>query len=972
MGRPVRPFLLALALGLPAAGCLVPDEASDGPAARQGQPTPDAAPGDAAPTADGGPAVDAAVDTDAEVIDAAPTDAALDPDATADAAPPDAGPPVDAGPPPVERPVACGDPTTLNVGAAGAAVTVGAAGGALVDTTLNVPPGALAADTTLTIACDPAPIVDLDRVVAAGPVTRVTAPAPLPLAASARLTLVLDAAGLPEGLRPDHLRLFWKPDRYPGVAEPPLVNPVIDLRAGTVTFETPGLGDFQLGYPPDAGQPIERRLTWRAITGVSMGAGAAMYLGTRYAEHFDYIAPLGGPTDWPYLMRYIRERLLGGFCTAASPEGVGAWCGLPPPTEPYEHDSTYLDWFFADNGGRFDREEYVQIFQDLAYAYGNPFLYNDQSPYRPPGMPRDELLRPKPERCAAECRGDDCPAPATFTIATGFYDDEYNPDGTLPVIAYCDGEDGEPLGVFDDAVRHRDPVEVLMAVDVNGNGRRDAHEPVLRNPFEPFADVGCDGVPSSLEPGYDPITAPDPAGDDYDWYRNPRGTEGNWLFDGPDRCGAGTTEPYEDVGLDGVPDTPQLADGGYDFGEGNGRFDANPNYARFIERSGGLIFAELPAADRARLRVWADGGIRDIFNFATATNHLMGRLQGAGQNVRIYDRFPTILPTDDEVFVPELATPDPFGALGQSVFVRYGDPEADALAIDMGDGAHVGTVPQAINRFITMFDWVHNRWPEGDRAPVPPPFEREDTVVFFHSERLGKTYRYGLSLPPGYGRAENAEVRYPVVLLLHGYGQGPEDLPVAGTLLAGFMASGNWQKSILVYPEGFCGDSDAYQCNDGVDNDGDGLVDAGNDRLRRRACEDDGDCNGDYTCRDNHMGLGRFCCPPDWTHCGPPEQEVCGNRQSGRSESGEAVTLCSDGVDNDLDGRTDLDDQGCMGRPEQDTEADCKQGSFYTTHVAGRDGEAGGPDFEGALLDLLEHLDANYRTRRPETITVRR
>ena len=60
-----------------------------------------------------------------------------------------------------------------------------------------------------------------------------------------------------------------------------------------------------------------------------------------------------------------------------------------------------------------------------------------------------------------------------------------------------------------------------------------------------------------------------------------------------------------------------------------------------------------------------------------------------------------------------------------------------------------------------------------------------------------------------------------------------------------------------------------------------------------------------------------------------------------------------------------------MGLADRDSEADCKKGSFYTRHVAARDGSPGGPDFEGALLDMLEHIDANYRTRPAEVVRVR-
>ena len=142
-------------------------------------------------------------------------------------------------------------------------------------------------------------------------------------------------------------------------------------------------------------------------------------------------------------------------------------------------------------------------------------------------------------------------------------------------------------------------------------------------------------------------------------------------------------------------------------------------------------------------------------------------------------------------------------------------------------------------------------------------------------------------------------------------------------------------------------------------------VDSVNDEGLRQPCTDSNECAGVYACREG------TCCPPWLTDCAPVDT-TCGLNHEARSEDGVPVTLCADGVDNDRDGLTDLLDEGCLGDPTQDTEADCKKGGFYTTHVAKKDGSPGGPDFEGALLDMLEHLDANYRTKAPETVTVKR
>ena len=65
-------------------------------------------------------------------------------------------------------------------------------------------------------------------------------------------------------------------------------------------------------------------------------------------------------------------------------------------------------------------------------------------------------------------------------------------------------------------------------------------------------------------------------------------------------------------------------------------------------------------------------------------------------------------------------------------------------------------------------------------------------------------------LPPGYFAPENADKRYPVVYLLHGYGQNPEDLLGLGFIVWNLMrantvpAHRRLQKMIFVFPDGRC------------------------------------------------------------------------------------------------------------------------------------------------------------------------
>ncbi|MFN7951250.1 MAG: neutral/alkaline non-lysosomal ceramidase N-terminal domain-containing protein [bacterium] len=61
--------------------------------------------------------------------------------------------------------------------------------------------------------------------------------------------------------------------------------------------------------------------------------------------------------------------------------------------------------------------------------------------------------------------------------------------------------------------------------DANGNGTWDFAD------GEPFDDFGRDGIPSPAEPGYDPVTNPDPNHDDFDPVSNASGGEGNGRFE---------------------------------------------------------------------------------------------------------------------------------------------------------------------------------------------------------------------------------------------------------------------------------------------------------------------------------------------------------------------------------------------------------------------------------------------------------
>jgi hypothetical protein len=765
---------------------------------------------------------------------------------------------------------------------------------------ISVPPNSVDEEVSLFLQCVDTNLVQADEAydpLSVGLLFEI----PVELSRYARVTIPFNASQLPTNSNPGAIALYFDP------TGPILPHSAIgidlqeNLGRGYVTFSTRHSGTYQVVLPENAGEVYERNWQYRAITGVSMGCSGAMMVGLRNPDVFDIIGALGGPTDWTYMMHYIREGALGGVGPAPDFLDLGPM----EPTEEMEHGQSFDDFWYPTgegSGGTFDRSSYLEIFQDLALAFGNITNYSTDSPYLPPGVPAEELLLDPDERCPG-ANGE------TLTIQTGFYDDEYNPDGLFPVIMFCDGTptndttlpferycdlngDGQPdqanRGYYSDGESQNTPVEIAWAVDLNGNGQRDRGEPVIRNSYEPFEDTGGDALWSPDEPGYDPQSNRDPNGDDYDYYLNPGGSEENWLWD--------ENEPFEDVGLDGVPDTVQINEGGFDYGEGNEQFDYNPHLEQLLtERDPHHLVGHIDENTWDSLSIYMDAGIRDLFNFSVSTNQFAGALQHAGQSVRIYNGFFSLANLDPE-FDSYLFADIDYNELGDHVYLRYGDQDASEEEICLGDGKHVGTVSQIANRLLTLLGYITTRFPEGDMSILEPPYPTPSGNYRFYSEALGAYEQYSIILPPGYewsacsdgedndedgltdgddpdcefgtdndegpglgpslcndgidndgdGLVDASEDldcltdddssewpmdhpmrsgRFPVVYLLHGYGQTPDELRATVVPFAGFMAGGIWQKVIIVYPDGYCGENVVTQCNDGMDNDEDLLID---------------------------------------------------------------------------------------------------------------------------------------------------
>lgn len=711
----------------------------------------------------------------------------------------------------------------------GAAVQVES--GTLAGAALSVPEGAARDDRyrvepfTATIECAEASSIPAGYR-ALGPAVSF-GPSPLRLSREIPLTVPLTLALLPAGAHRGHVEVAWRGPHDEEARIVPIASPVFAGSAGggTLTFEVPRLGTYQAVVRESAGQTRERTFTYRGILGFSMGGSGSGRIGVGNPDLFDFVAPLGGPTDWAFMLEHIRNYHVGGFCTEEErlldPTGCAEGSSLdrvPPPLHNHMHAQHFEHWWYEDGydgqGGTFNRRDYISIFRDLAAMFGNPNHDASADPsapsIAPPGLPESIRALPDRDRCRPENQ---------VVIERGFFDDEFNPDGEHPVITFCDGAETGDIGQWDPSGSQTMPIEVVVAVDLNRNGVRDPGEPVLRNGREPFDDFGLDGIPSALEEGYDPITNPDPAGDDFDFQYNPTGTEGNWERDG-DRCrpGApGVAEAFLDVGLDGVAGTPQLAEGGYDGGEGNGCFDRARGAQRMIDTSPRMMARGLSDAALRDLDVFADGGIRDLFNWVVMADVTMAGWSARGLPVRFYNDHAALhmdgRPTGAFDFVRA-----PYEEVGRYAMVRYGSPDTDPRFIRAGDGGHVGTTQQIIDRLNAALAVMSARWPDGDRTRVSdrictattPNCEYVNQIVTEFTASTGRSGPVSIVLPPGYFAPENQGLRYPVVYFLHGYGMTPEDLVALGILLWQSMSDPRvgterrMQKIILVFPDGRC------------------------------------------------------------------------------------------------------------------------------------------------------------------------
>ena len=605
----------------------------------------------------------------------------------------------------------------------------------------------------------------------------------------------VNPAAMPMAARMRHLQVLYSGPMAKKPRAVTVANPHFTKQSDgnyVLAFESPWFGTYQAAVSANAGTVgFTRHLTHRAVLGISMGGGGAAIFGMRHHDQFDAIAPLGGNSDLTWLVWYFEQFKFGGFCPVSNPNCTKYAPNLYPLWETYAHTEDFDHWFFqpgGGTGGSFSRGGWTQILEDFAIMGGNPNGQNADrsipfvvtgpsgtSPFvagvgvtdpatsqpvdcsvtiDPIGPYQDDSQAMQTQEAATEkdqqavqnaCLVSRCDPKNTWTAQTGFYDAAYNPTGSLPVITFCDGGQNGTSPYVDtwapSTVGNQVPSDLTLAVDLNGNGIRDLGEPVIRQGEEPYTDSGTDGVADAQEPGYDPVNNPDPNGDDYDFALNPNGTENDHVWE--------PGEPYQDVGLDGVPNTPQQANGGYDVGEGDGKFTMSTGAAQLYSVDPHSILhgrttppggAMSPAALQ-RLNVWADGGVRDMANFAAVANHFIGAAASQtnpdgtqAKSTAFYNNFENLPGCDPTQPNAYLAANVLWNDVARASHLRYGYVDATAAMIAGGRRAarrhrHAGALPVR-DGLLLRRQRVAGRRPDAPRLvrlePVGPGVQHRD------------------------------------------------------------------------------------------------------------------------------------------------------------------------------------------------------------------------------------------------------
>lgn len=496
-------------------------------------------------------------------------------------------------------------------------------------------------------------------------------------------------------------------------------------------------GNADPGPPP----PLEASRDFRALAGVSMGGYGAMNLGTKRSDLFGVIASLGGPVDMRLLLRDMLDDNLEVKAQTEIPRELG-------DDFTFDHLAPYPD-----------RDTRVTMVQDLALAFGNPFLHHPDAGRAYLASDSQPATLLQDDRFGAFVLGAD---------PRGFYDGGDDDEDGLRQV---DEEPTRPTDVLLlaggtlDSLAPGAEAEVLggrALADLDGDGVFDVGDGIVVNYAEPFEDA-----------------------------------DGDWIFE-PD---AGET--FSDVGLDGVA-------GSGDFGEGNGVFDYDPDRARWLEEDPLTRVEQTPASALATQKIYMDVGTEDEFGFAAHYDNLAGALVAKGLAVAVQDGFDgncADLPDPSHEY---LLVRYPAGHVG----VDTVDPD------DLLDGNVCGddTVWQ---RLLHMLGYLEQRFSDGSYGPgldidididfddldfdfdVPDPGDVSGELISAAIESPSLAVDGGpapmrdvlVYRPPAF---RNTDDRLPVVYLLPGYGQSPDDFARMEILLDALILSEQLQNMFVV------------------------------------------------------------------------------------------------------------------------------------------------------------------------------
>jgi len=231
-------------------------------------------------------------------------------------------------------------------------------------------------------------------------------------------------------------------------------------------------------------------------------------------------------------------------------------------------------------------------------------------------------------------------------------------------------------------------VEVLLALDSNGNGKRDVGEPILRQFHEPFTDQN-----------------------------------GNKMYD--------PGEPFSDTGLDGVWGTG-------DDGEGDGKSAYNPNHDNFFAEDPLTRADTLPLATLQNLNLHIDAGTQDEFQFNIHAENFVQTILDRGLNVTIENGFSEDFPSVSHFDENRIYVRHPGGHVGFN-------KEDIGLSFKQAKKGIEEAIVVA-NRFTTLFSFVSDHFTGGDYGTDPYELNKYPSkmeVAYFKSPSLNRKMKFG-------------------------------------------------------------------------------------------------------------------------------------------------------------------------------------------------------------------------------------